>query len=75
MRLLFYLVPMLLLQWFTASFAAGVTNITVDQSALLAFKAYTIDRHNVLNHNWSIFYQACIGFVFFAVHAIVELLP
>lgn len=61
MRLLFYFVPMLLLQNSSmASLAmAPVTNITTDQSALLVFKSHAADSRGVLANNWSISYPLC----------------
>ena len=60
MRLSFFFVPMLLLQYSIASIAmTTLNNLTTDQSALLAFKACVVDYRSVLTYNWSISYPIC----------------
>ena len=60
MRLSFFFVPMLLLQYSIASLAmTTLSNLTTDQSALLAFKARVVDYRSVLTNNWSISYPMC----------------
>ena len=61
MRLLFFFVPMLLLQYyFMASLVmATVKNITSDQYALLVLKTTVVDHQGVLTNNWFISYLIC----------------
>ena len=60
MCLSFFFVPMLLLQYSIASLAmTTLSNLTTDQSALLAFKARVVDYRSVLTNNWSISYPIC----------------
>ena len=60
MRLSFFFVPMLLLQYSIASLAmTTLSNLTTDQSALLAFKARVVDYRSVLTNNWSTSYPIC----------------
>lgn len=61
MRLLFFSVPMLFLQYcFMVSLTmATVKNLTTDQSVLLEFKDNVADPRSVLTNNWSILYPVC----------------
>lgn len=55
----FYVVPMLFLCYFMASFSTSSRDIRSDQSTLLAFKAHVTDPHSVLTQNWSMSYPIC----------------
>ncbi|KAH9778808.1 hypothetical protein KPL71_007474 [Citrus sinensis] len=60
MRLSIFFVPMLLLQYLTASVATKtLKNLTTDQSALLAFKAHVVDYRSALANNWSMSSPIC----------------